>query len=142
MKVCSFEIAKILDEKNINIPSKDKYTLEDISYFPPRHDDEHYAKIGDLIRDYDNCEFLKDSNDEKGIYAPYLIDILNWFALNKQIYVSIIWNPYNGTTKSKTCTYNIEYTRYINTYETKKESFFSYEDAIEAAIKEILILLV
>lgn len=144
MKRCSFEIAKFLDEKGINIPSKDIYALEDISYFPPRHDDEHYAKIGDLIRDYDNCEYLEleDTVEKKGIYAPYLMDILNWLALNKQIYVSINWTSYNGTTKSKACTYNIEYTKYISTYEAEKELFFSYEDAIEAAIKEILILMI
>ena len=70
------------------------------------------------------------------------MDVLNWLALNKQIYVSINWTPYNGTTKSKACTYNIEYTRYVSTYEAEKELFFTYEDAIEAAIKEILILMI
>lgn len=75
MKRCSFEIAKFLDEKGINIPSKDIYALEDISYFPPRHDDEHYAKIGDLIRDYDNCEYLEleDTVEKK----RYLCSVFN-----------------------------------------------------------------
>ena len=141
MKVCSFEIAKTLDEKGISIPSKDIYTLEDISYFPPRRDDEHFAKIGDLIRDYDNCEYLENS-EKIGIYAPYLIDILNWLAVNKQIYVSINWIPYNGTNNSKVCTYHIEWTKYIRTFDCEGNIFFSYEDAIEAAIKEILILLI
>lgn len=141
MKVCSFEVAKILDEKNINILSKDIYALENIAYFPPRHDDEHYAKYGDLIRDFDNCEYLENSG-KIGIYAPYLIDILNWLAVNKQIYVSINWVPYNGTSKNKVCTYHIEWTKYIQTFDYEKNIFFSYEDAIEAAVKEILTLLI
>lgn len=140
MKVCSFEIAKILDEKNINIPSKDIYALEDIEYFPPRHDDAHYAKPGDLIRNFDNCEFLENSSGKTGIYAPYLMDILNWIYLNKQIYVSIIWSTYLDDVKC--CIYRIECKRYFKTDTVNRETFMSYEDAIEAAIKEILILLV
>lgn len=140
MKVCSFEIAKILDEKGINISSKDIYALDDIAYFPPRHDDEHYAKYGDLIRDFDNCEYLKCSDGKIGIYAPYLMDILNWIYLDKQIYVSIIWSPYIDDVKC--CTYRIECRRYFNTDVINRERFMDYEDAIEAAIKEILTLLI
>ena len=133
MKVCSFEIAKILEEKNINIPSKDIYALENIEYFPPRHDDVHYAKPGDLIRDFDNCEYSKCSDGKKGIYAPYLIDILNWLYLNKKIYVSIIWHSYLDDVKC--CIYRIECSCYLNTDTINKEIFMSYEDAIEAAVK-------
>lgn len=142
MKVCSFEIAKLLHDNNIEIPSIHAYTIDDIYYFPLGYDCEFHAKPGELIKFYDHCyySFLSSMNDvyNRMIMAPCYIDILNWLCLNKHTYVSIIWLSYCDKNNERSCVYNIKYNDIEKPYNDSSKVFNNYEDAIEAAIIEIL----
>lgn len=138
MRVCSFEIAKKLKENNIDIPSIDAYAIDDVYYFPPGSDTETHTTAGNLVFLYDQCYFKSfEESYRRLIDAPIVIDILNWLAIRKNIYVSIVWEPTIIENTNRRCVYIIMYDNSKTCYNNSSELFNTYEEAIEAAIKEI-----
>jgi hypothetical protein len=87
MKNISFELAKILKEKKIELWSCDGYAINRFDYYSPRMDSESRADPGDLVRDLENCEY--DENAEI-IFAPYQSQLQKYLRDKHQIYVEVI----------------------------------------------------
>lgn len=86
MKNISFELAKILKEKKIELWSRDGYAINRFDYYPPRIDSEFRADPGDLVRDLEGCEYNEDAEI---IFAPYQSQLQDWLRDNHQIYVEV-----------------------------------------------------
>lgn len=86
MRNVSFELAKLLKEKEIEIWSRDGYAINEFDYYPPHIDSEFHANPGDLVRDLENCEY--DESAEI-IFSPYQSQLQDWLRDKHQIYVEV-----------------------------------------------------
>lgn len=144
MKTCSFKIANLLLSKKIVIYSSNGYSLNNIEYFKPRQDFESIAKFGDVIYDYENCEFDDSTFYKSIINAPYICQIFDWLREKKNIIITI--EPCIGTNNNSLIMYhyniiNINKDKVINKFVGKKmfDDFYKCaEESIEFVLNEII----
>lgn len=144
MRVCSFKIANLLLSKKIVIYSSNGYSLNNIEYFKPRQDCESIAKFGDVIYDYENCEYYDSTSYRSIINAPYICQIFDWLREKKNIIITINANVGADNRPLITYCYNIIYIngdKFINKFAGKKmfdDIYNCAEESIEFVLNEII----
>ena len=123
-EICTYEVCKLAKEKGFDVPT-------------------HYAYNENCRKAmYMELCLNRNAKDSCSISAPSQSLMQRWLREEKEVFVEVYTRPHFATTHTKTFyVWNIQYCdckQAYRTFQAPQDTFYTYEEALEDALKYAL----